>query len=188
MDNSFPTTPGGVSQTPCVSVDLPAAIVAGLRAFDRCMALTRAAVAADACADAANQDPALARCDTAAADAWAVADDALETFYFEGPVSLAQVKDAAWVLLLLFQDDGQDLAILAQRSRGLRYWAGTYARSPLAIELAAAPRLIVAADLVDAIIAAALEDFAQIEALRASPVGTAVRENGSDDDLHAGPF
>ncbi|SEQ84607.1 hypothetical protein SAMN05428995_11059 [Loktanella sp. DSM 29012] len=170
MDNTVPTTPFGVSQTPNEALDLSVANAAGLLAFDRCVALTRAAIAAEACADAANQDPALAGCDQAAADAWAMADEALWQFRSDRSVTLCDVKYAAWVLLLMLEDDGQGLDTLAQRAQSLRYRAKKFARSPLTVEQVSAPRMVVAANLVDEIIATAQEDHVAIEAIRTTPV------------------
>ncbi|WP_090161632.1 hypothetical protein [Loktanella sp. DSM 29012] len=169
MADTFPTTLNGVSQTPNAALDLSVADAAAFAEFDRCMALTRAAIAAEACADAANQDPALAGCDQAAADAWAMADEALWRFHSDRSVTLWDVKYAAWVLLLMLEDDGDGLDTLTQRAQSLRYRAQRFARSPLPVELLSAPRMVVAADLVDEIIAAAQEDLTAREALRATP-------------------
>ena len=126
-------------------------------AFAACLQLTRAAIEAEAAVETLGSDPSLMRCANAAADAWAMADKAFWAFRFGG-YAPRDLCEAAWVFLLLFEDDGDCLAMLSQRTGGLRYRAHVCARSPLPDELALVEPLQATADLLEEMIWIALAD------------------------------
>ena len=85
MSDTSPTTPSGVSNTPCItSPGAPGDPCAlplpkhedPFTAFAACLWLTRAAIEAEAAVETLGSDPSLMRCADAAADAWAMADEA----------------------------------------------------------------------------------------------------------------
>ena len=83
---------------------------------------------------------------------------ALEAFYCQ-PGYDHDLCNAAWLLLLLFADDSRDLEMLAARSETLRYNAMICASLPLPGNSYKSGRLVVAADLLDHLIALAQDDI-----------------------------
>ena len=69
-------------------------------------------------------------------------------------------------MLLILQSDGLDLYLIAQRSAGLRRTAAACAacaRSPLPEEARSADRLLAAAEIIDRLVEAAIDDYATID-------------------------
>lgn len=150
MTNNALTTPSGVPETPFL---LPAPLVA----FDGCLALTRDAIAADAAVENWYGDPALTLFGDGAANALAMVDNACETFHRAG-YGDAELNEAVWLLMLLFEDDGRDLDLLEQRTWHVRHDALTCASSGLPYCQFKAARLWAAADLLEQLIDLARAD------------------------------
>ncbi|RYH01015.1 hypothetical protein EU805_15520 [Salipiger sp. IMCC34102] len=166
MSNTASNTPVGVSNTPSITpVGAPGApsphpspeLARAFAAFAACLHLTRAAIEAEAAVETLGSDPSVMRFADAAADAWARADEAFWAFRF-GRNAPSDLSEAAWVFLLLFEDDGDDLARLSQRGGGIRHRAQVCARSPLPGERILAEPLHAAADLLEEMIWIALAD------------------------------
>lgn len=164
MTDFMPTTPLSVFKTPIPAFDavvgafIPADLVASMTAFDTCLALVSRSIAANADVAGWAGDPALSALSVEAADAEACADMALEAFHWQ-PKSDPDLCNAAWLFLLLFADDGRDLEMLAARSETLRYNAMICASWPLPGNSYKSGRMVVAADLLDHLIALARDDM-----------------------------
>ena len=168
MADYVPTTPMSVFKTPIPLFDavagafIPPDLLASMMAFDTCLALVHRSIAADADVAGWTGDPALSSFSAEAADAEACADMALEAFCWQ-PESDLDLCDAAWLLLLLFADDGRDLEMLEARSKTLRYNAIICASLPLPGNSYKSGRMVVAADLLDHLIALARDDMGTSE-------------------------
>ncbi len=163
MDKHRSTTPAGVFQTPLTSIVLPNAAMTALAAFDAGVAQMQRLQQAEACLDPSGYNTAVLGWEAKAADARAQADQLLMAFYRSDKAGFWHLSDAAWIMLLLLASDGQDLYLIAQRSAGLRRTAAACARSPLPEETLSAKRLLVAAEVIDRMVEAALDDYAEID-------------------------
>ena len=168
MADYLPTTPLSVFKTPIPKFDagvgaaIPANLVASMTAFDTCLALVHRSIAANADVAGWAGDPALSSLSVEAADAEACADMALDAFHWQ-PESDPDLSNAAKLLLLLFADDGRDLEVLAARSETLRYNAIVCSTWPLPGNSYKSGRMVVAADLLDHLIALARDDMGTSE-------------------------
>lgn len=158
MAKHVPTTPPRGSNPPVGAV-----IAAKLAAYDECVAQMRRLQQAEARLDPSGYNTAVLGCESEAADAHARADKLLWKFYGSDTCGFWDLSNAAWAMLLLLQSDGLDLHLIAQRSAGLRYRAAAYARSPLPHEIFSADRLWAAAEVIDLMVEAALDDYAEID-------------------------
>lgn len=204
-----PTTPMSVFKTPIPLFDavagafIPPDLFTSMTAFDTCLALVHRSIAANADVAGWAGDPALSSFSVEAADAEARADMALEAFQWQ-PGYDHDLCRAAWLLLLLFADDGRDLEMLAARSETLRYNAMICASLPLPGNSYKSGRMLVAADLLDHLIALARDDMGTSEmhadglpSVGVRPVrtdidwidtfSTELPEFGSEPDLVTGP-
>ena len=163
MDKHCSTTPSGVFQTPDTSLALPNLAMKALAAFDACLAQMQRLQQAEARLDPSGYNVAVWSSEAEAADAQAQADKLLMAFYRSDNAGLWELTNAAWVMLLLLQSNGIDLYLIAQRSAGLRRTADACARSPLPLEIVSVPRLLAAAEVLDLMIEAALDDYAAID-------------------------
>ena len=161
-DNLF-TTPFGVFQTPLAPMVLPNAEMTLIEAYDAGVAQMWRLHRAEACLDPSGYDASLLVYEAEAADARARADTLLEAFYYANTSEHWYLSTAAWVMLLLLQSDGLDLYLIAQRSAGLRRTAAACARSPLPEEAQSADRLLTAAEVIDRLVEAAIDDYAAID-------------------------
>lgn len=168
MADYVPTTPMSVFKTPIPLFDavagaiIPPDLFASMTAFDACLALVIRSISANADVAGWIGDPALSSFSAEAADAEACADMALEAFCWQPGCDL-DLCGAAWLLLLLFADDGRDLEMLAARSKTLRYNAIICASLALPGNSYKSGRMVVAADLLDHLIALARDDIGTSE-------------------------
>jgi hypothetical protein len=164
MADYVPTTPMSVFKTPIPLFDavtdafIPADLLASMTAFDACLELVNRSIAANADVAGWTGDPSMASFSVEAADAEACADMALEAFCWQPEVD-PDLCDAAWLLLLLFADDGRDLEMLSERSATLRYSAIICASLHLPGNSYKSGRMWMAADLLDQLIALAQDDI-----------------------------
>ena len=158
-----PTTPFGVFQTPLARFVLPNAEMTLLEAYDAGVAQMRRLQRAEASLDPSGYDAALLGYEAEAADARAQANTLLEAFYYADTSEHWYLPTAAWIMLLLLESDGLDLYLIAQRSAGLRRTAAACARSPLPEEAQSADRLLAAAEVIDVMVEAAIDDYAEID-------------------------
>ena len=163
MADNPSTTPFGVFQTPHAPLVLPNAAMTLLEAYDAGIAQMWRLHRAEACLDPSGFDASLSVYEAEAADARAQADTLLEAFYYADTSEHWYLANAAWGMLLLLESDGQDLYLIAQRSAGLRYRAAACARSPLPEEAQSADRLLAAAEVIDVMVEAAIDDYAEID-------------------------
>ena len=163
MDKRSSTTPYGVFPTPLASMALPNAEMTLPEAYDAGVAQMWRLHRAEACLDPSGYDASLRVYEAEAADARAKADTLLEAFYYADTSEHWYLSTAAWVMLLILQSDGLDLYLIAQRSAGLRRTAAACARSPLPEEAQSADRLLAAAEVIDAMVEAAIDDYAAID-------------------------
>ena len=163
MDKRFPTTPAGVFPTPLALIVPPDARTVALAAFDEGLAQMQRLQRAEACIDPTGFDAALLGYEAEAADARALADQMLEDFLRSDKASCWHLSTAAWLMLVLLESDGLNLSLIAQRSAGLRRVAAACARSPLPEEIESADRLLASAEVIDLMIAAAIDDYAAID-------------------------
>lgn len=163
MDKHCSTTPSGVFQTPDTSFALSNLAMKALAAFDACLVQMQRLQQAEARLDPSGYNTAVFGCEAEVADAHALADKLLMAFYRSDNADLWELTNAAWVMLLLLQSNGQDLYLIAQRSAGLRRTAAACARSPLPLEIVSVKRLFATAEVLDLMIEAALDDYAAID-------------------------
>lgn len=163
MAKNFPTTPPRGSKTPDMSIALPNLAMTALAAFDAGLAQMQCLQRAEARLDPSGYNTAVFGCEAEVADAHALADKLLMAFYRSDNAGLWELTNAAWVMLLLLQSNGQDLYLIAQRSAGLRRTAAACARSPLPLEIVSVKRLLATAEVLDLMIEAALDDYAAID-------------------------
>ena len=163
MADTPPTTPFGVFQTPLASMALPNAAMTLIEAYDAGIAQMWRLQRAEASLDPSGYDASLRVYEAEAADARAKADTLLEAFYYADTSEHWYLANAAWVMLLLLASDGLDLYLIAQRSAGLRRTAAACARSPLPEEAQSAHRLLAAAEVIDVMVEAAIDDYAAID-------------------------
>lgn len=145
MASNSHTTPFGVPGTP--NFPLPPSLVA----FNRCLALAHDAIAANDAVEVWGGDPALALFEADAAHAWAMADAAFEGFRF-GNHGDYELDEAAWLLTVLFGDNGRSLNLLEKRNWDVRHDAQTCASSNLPNCAIKAQSLWAAADLLEQMI------------------------------------
>ena len=163
MADTPPTTPFGVFQTPLATMVLPNAAMTLIEAYDAGIAQMWRLQRAEASLDPSGYDVALLGYEAEAADARAQADTLLEAFYYADTSEHWYLANAAWIMLLLLESDGQDLYQIAQRSAGLRRTAAACARSSLPEEAKSADRLLAAAEVIDRLVEAAIDDYAAID-------------------------
>ena len=162
MAKNLPTTPPRGSKTPVTSISRPKAANLALATFDAGLAQMQRLQQAEARLDLSGYNTAVWGCESEAADARAQADTLLMAFYRSNSRGLWHLSNAAWIMLLLLESDGLDLYLIAQRSAGLRRTAAACARSPLPDEMLSADRLLAAAEVIDLMVEAALDDYAEI--------------------------
>ena len=163
MADTPSTTPFGVFPTPLAPMVLPNAAMTPLEAYDAGIAQMWGLHWAEACLDPSGFDASLSVYEAEAADARAQADTLLEAFYYADTSEHWYLANAAWIALLVLESDGLDLYLIAQRSAGLRYRAVACARSPLPEEAQSADRLLAAAEVIDVMVEAAIDDYAEID-------------------------
>ena len=163
MADKPPTTPFGVFPTPLSPMVLPNAAMTLIEAYDAGVAQMWRLQRAEACLDPSGFDASLLAYEAEAADARARADTLLEAFYYADTSEHWYLSTAAWIMLLLLQSNGLDLYLIAQRSAGLRRTAAACARSPLPEEAKSADRLLAAAEVIDRLVEAAIDDYAAID-------------------------